>query len=236
KREREEEGATATPSPFFLPYHCRRPPSPLLLNHNHSRFQQAIPLLGRYSSRALLTFLPRFLAGPRCSPDAAALAGPRCLLFPATISSPPQPQPQPLLAGHTPPRSLLQSCPPHLPPSLPRRTPLLSRCHSPRRTLLPPSLCNCFCRSQALLCLFFPRPPLPPSATSVPLPTATAAPPYCHRYTSLLPSPAPSCRHLLLLPLLPPHLQPAFQHFGDSYASNLVATKSYHIHDANSCP
>ncbi|RZS24349.1 hypothetical protein BHM03_00057407 [Ensete ventricosum] len=97
KREREreeEEGVTTAPSPFFLPYYYRRPPSPLLLNHNRSHFQPTIPLLGHCSSRTLLTFL----AGPRCSPIAAALAGPHCLLlFSATITSPPQPQPQPLL-------------------------------------------------------------------------------------------------------------------------------------------
>ncbi|RWW36800.1 hypothetical protein BHE74_00058153 [Ensete ventricosum] len=51
EEEEEEEGPIAAPSPFFLPYYCRRPPSPLLLNHNRSRFQLAIPLLGRCSSR-----------------------------------------------------------------------------------------------------------------------------------------------------------------------------------------
>ncbi|RWW73013.1 hypothetical protein BHE74_00019141 [Ensete ventricosum] len=58
-----------------------QPPSPLLLNNNRRHFQPAIPLLGRCSNRALLTFLPRFLAGPRCSPAAAALVRPRCLLL-----------------------------------------------------------------------------------------------------------------------------------------------------------
>ncbi|RWW46293.1 hypothetical protein BHE74_00047805 [Ensete ventricosum] len=43
-----------------------------------------------------------------------------------------------LPADHTPLRPLLQRRPPHLPPLLPRRTPLLSRCCSPRRTPLPP--------------------------------------------------------------------------------------------------
>ncbi|RWW21340.1 hypothetical protein GW17_00014514 [Ensete ventricosum] len=63
-----------------------------------------------------------------------------------------------------------------------------------------------------------------------------------YRCTSLLPPPplltphsvaaatvAPPCHRLLLLPLLPHHLQLAFQHIGDSYADNLVAPKSYHI-------
>ncbi|RWV79832.1 hypothetical protein GW17_00058978, partial [Ensete ventricosum] len=33
----EEEGAIAAPSPFFLPYYYRRPPSPLLLSYRSSR-------------------------------------------------------------------------------------------------------------------------------------------------------------------------------------------------------
>ncbi|RZR84598.1 hypothetical protein BHM03_00011451 [Ensete ventricosum] len=112
-----------------------------------------------------------------------------------------------LPADHTPLRPLLQRRPPHLPPLLPRRTPLLSRCCSPRRTPLPP-LPSRFCRSQALLhcsqallCLFFPRSPLPPSATSIPLLPATAvghlySSPPCHRRRpSLLLHNFPSASH-----------------------------------------
>ncbi|RRT32184.1 hypothetical protein B296_00049917 [Ensete ventricosum] len=61
--------------PLLVTASSSRPPSPLLLNHNRSCFQPTIPLLGRCSSHALLTFLHCFLVGPHCSPVAVALVG-----------------------------------------------------------------------------------------------------------------------------------------------------------------
>ncbi|RRT42765.1 hypothetical protein B296_00026379 [Ensete ventricosum] len=69
------------PSPDPAASFSSRPPSYLLLNHNRSHFQPAIPLPNRCSSRALLTFLPHFLARPYHSPADAALVGHRCLLL-----------------------------------------------------------------------------------------------------------------------------------------------------------
>ncbi|RWW48460.1 hypothetical protein BHE74_00045461, partial [Ensete ventricosum] len=64
--------------------------------------------------------------------------------------------------------------------------------------------------------------------------------------TASLPRPFPTTPlllHLLAATVATPcfhycphHLQPAFRYIGDSYTDNLVATKSYHIYDVNSCP
>ncbi|RRT76632.1 hypothetical protein B296_00011244 [Ensete ventricosum] len=80
-------------------------------------------------------------------------------------------------------------------------------------------LCRCFrCPSAACSpCAASPSPAMCRSRSRFQSrPTATAAPPCYHR--------------------CPQHLQPAFRHIGDSYMDNLVATNSYHIYDANSCP
>ncbi|RZS14852.1 hypothetical protein BHM03_00046598, partial [Ensete ventricosum] len=155
------------PSSFLLcqsqpnPCHClhrqRHQPSPspmplllaaivglqLLPSSSSSPHQpSAIPLLGRFSSRALLTFLPRFLAGPRCrSPrwTPAASFSSQSLL--------PQLSPLPFLpsafsssAGHlcsSPP------CPLSLSPVVPKR-----RCYLPPSS--PPTILAAACRSPSI--------------------------------------------------------------------------------------
>ncbi|RRT34737.1 hypothetical protein B296_00056597 [Ensete ventricosum] len=73
---------------------------------------------------------------------------------------------------HTPPRSLLQPLPPHLPPSLPRRTPLSQPSPDPYCLLL---FSAAFAAAKPFFTvvkpfyLFFPRSPLRPPTTSVPL-------------------------------------------------------------------
>ncbi|RRT37103.1 hypothetical protein B296_00052583 [Ensete ventricosum] len=99
----------------------------------------AIPLLGRFSSRTLLTFLPRFLVGPRCrspcrTPVASFSSQPSPLPFlPSTASS----SANHLCSSSPYPMSLSPAAPKHrccLPPSPPtilaatRRSPSIGCC------------------------------------------------------------------------------------------------------------
>ncbi|RWW37400.1 hypothetical protein BHE74_00057487, partial [Ensete ventricosum] len=103
-------------------------------------------LLGCCSNRALLTFLPRFLVGPlcspaaavlarpRCSPAVAALVGPWCLFFPLPQPSPP-PSPAPIVGHHLPFSStaaFLQCLPTIIATAF-----VALLCHSPLRIPLP---------------------------------------------------------------------------------------------------
>ncbi|RRT67819.1 hypothetical protein B296_00008757 [Ensete ventricosum] len=191
---------------------------------------------------------------------------PLLLCFPLPQSIRSQPPTIPACSDHQPPLTAASSSQPLLPqpsPSSPQPSPLLQRPHLASSTVVAATTSSSGAHSSATK---IPSPLLPPLSQQSPqnanvivaLP-ATATDHLCSS-PPLLTTPLPPL--LLLLPSLPKpfpaaplplhlpaaiatppcyhccphHLQPTFRYIGDSYTNNLVATKSYHIYNANSCP